>query len=131
VALQKVFKPTICQGFFELRFDKIQDISLNDIIDGAMPIPDQANDCGLFIFSKGERAMRCFGFILGFTPNFSSVGAFNHKRRAEGGCYECYAAFVLYKIVHKYDLLISRLQCATFGRAKHCMNILGANPCSI
>jgi hypothetical protein len=71
VALQKMFNPTICQAFLELRFDKIQDISLSDVIAGAMPISDQANDCGLFIFSECQRAMRCFGFILGLTPNFS------------------------------------------------------------
>jgi hypothetical protein len=54
----------------EWRFDKIQDISLSGITAGAMPIPDQANDCGLFIFSERQRVMRCFGFILDFTPNF-------------------------------------------------------------
>jgi hypothetical protein len=48
--------------------------------------------------------MPCFGFILSFTPNFSEVGAFNHKRSAHGSCRECYAALILYKIVHKYDL---------------------------
>jgi hypothetical protein len=71
VVLQRVFNPTICRAFLELRFDKIQDISLSDIIAGAIPIPDQANDCGLFLFSECQRAMRCFAFILGFTPNFS------------------------------------------------------------
>jgi hypothetical protein len=71
VALHKLFNPTICQAFLELRFDKIQDISLSDIITGAMPIPDQADDCGLFIFNECQGAIGCFEFILGFTPNFS------------------------------------------------------------
>jgi hypothetical protein len=64
-----------------------------------MAFSDQANDRTFFIFSECYRVMHCFWFDSCFTPNFSYVGAVNHKCLADGGGCECYAALVLQKIV--------------------------------